>query len=84
VTLERPGRRFPRGSMGTRDEGSGFRRVGVPADRKNDPSRALQEMADIQRLLELPKIDEDEVRRYFERHGLIEAFHEIKRRSGSA
>jgi len=51
---------------------------------KNDPSRALQEMADIQRLLELPEINEGEVRRYFERHGLIEAFHEIKRRSGSA
>ena len=51
---------------------------------KNDPSRALQEMADIQRLLELPEIDESEVRRYFERHGLIEAFHEIKRRIGSA
>ena len=51
---------------------------------KNDPSRALQDMADIQRLLELPEIDEIEVRRYFERHGLIEAFCEIKRRSGSA
>jgi len=51
---------------------------------KNDPSRALQEMADIQHLLELPKIDEAEVRGYFERHGLIEAFHEIKRRSRSA
>ena len=51
---------------------------------KNDPSRALQEMADIQHLLELPEIDEGEVRGYFERHGLIEAFHEIKRRSRSA
>lgn len=51
---------------------------------KNDPSRALQEMADIQRLLELPEVDEGEVRGYFERHGLLEAFHEIKRRSGSA
>lgn len=51
---------------------------------KNDPSRALQEMADIQRLLELPEIDEGEVRGYFERHGLIEAFHEIKKRSESA
>jgi hypothetical protein len=51
---------------------------------KNDPSRALQEMADVQRLLELPEIDEGEVRGYFERHGLLEAFHEIKKRSGSA
>lgn len=51
---------------------------------KNDPSRALQEMADVQRLLELPGIDEGEVRGYFERHGLMEAFHEIKKRSRSA
>ncbi|MHB8872611.1 MAG: hypothetical protein ACYC8T_02895 [Myxococcaceae bacterium] len=46
---------------------------------KNDPTRALQEMADIQFLLGLPGVDEDEIRRYFERHGMQERFDEIKR-----
>jgi hypothetical protein len=46
---------------------------------KNDPSRALQEMADIQFLLTVPGIDEEAVRSHFERHGLLEKFHEIKR-----
>jgi hypothetical protein len=48
---------------------------------RNDPSRSLQEMADIQRLLEIPEIDQNEVRGYFERYDLLEAFHEIKKRS---
>lgn len=51
---------------------------------RNDPSRALQEMADIQRLLELSGVNEEEVRRYFERYGLQEAFDEIKRRIESS
>lgn len=46
---------------------------------KNDPSRTLQEMADIQFLLRLPGIDEEEVRAYFERSGLLERYLEIKR-----
>ncbi len=46
---------------------------------KNDPSRTLQEMADIQFLLRLPEIDEGEVRVYFEQSGLLERFLEIKR-----
>jgi hypothetical protein len=46
---------------------------------KNDPTRALREMADIQSLLELPGVDEGEVRGYFEKHGLLERYDEIKR-----
>jgi hypothetical protein len=46
---------------------------------RNDPARTLQEMADIQFLLRLPGIDEDEIRGYFERAGLLERYREIKR-----
>jgi hypothetical protein len=46
---------------------------------KNDPSRTLQDMADIQFLLRLPAIDEEEIRGYFERSGLLERYLEIKR-----
>jgi hypothetical protein len=46
---------------------------------KNDPSRTLQEMADIQFLLRLPGVDEEAIRGYFERAELLERFHEIKR-----
>jgi hypothetical protein len=48
---------------------------------KNDPSRALQEMADLQFLLQLPGIDEGQVRAYFERAGLLAGYREIKRLS---
>jgi len=37
---------------------------------KNDPDRTLQELADIRALLTLPDVDRQEVRGYFERHGL--------------
>ena len=46
---------------------------------KNDPSRTLQEMADIQFLLSLPDVDDEDVRSYFERSGLLERYLEIKR-----
>jgi hypothetical protein len=46
---------------------------------KNDPGRALQEMADIRFLLQLDGVDEEEIRGYFEKAGLEEKFHEIKR-----
>jgi hypothetical protein len=36
-------------------------------------------MADIQFLLRLPGVDEEEIRGYFERAGLLERYHEIKR-----
>lgn len=46
---------------------------------KNDPGRTFQEMADIQFLLRVPGVDEEEIRGYFERAGLLERYHEIKR-----
>jgi hypothetical protein len=46
---------------------------------KNDPGRALQEMADIRFLLQLDGVDEDEIREYFEKAGLLGKFDEIKR-----
>jgi hypothetical protein len=46
---------------------------------KNDPSRTLQDMADVQFLLRLPGVDEEEIRGYFERAGLLERYGEIKR-----
>ena len=45
---------------------------------KSDPSRLFREMADIQHLLELPGVDEQKVRGYFEQHGLLGRFDEIK------
>jgi hypothetical protein len=46
---------------------------------KNDPQRALREMDDIRFLLELPGIDEDEIRGYFERAGLGDRYDELKK-----
>ncbi len=48
---------------------------------KNDPSRTLQEMADVRFLLGLPGVDRDEVEGYFRRHGLKERFDEIAARA---
>ncbi len=39
---------------------------------RNDPSRLLQDLADVQYLLRLPGTDSTEVRGYFERAGLLE------------
>jgi hypothetical protein len=47
---------------------------------KNDPSRTFQELADIQFLLGLPGVDQERIRGYFEKHGMLEMFDEIKRR----
>jgi hypothetical protein len=44
---------------------------------KNDPARTLRELADIRFLLELPDTDPEEVRRYFEKHGMGDRFDEI-------
>ncbi len=44
---------------------------------KNDPSRRLQELADIRFLLRLPGTDRARVRDYFERHGLASEFGEV-------
>ena len=46
---------------------------------KNDPERAYQEMADIQFLLRLPEINEEEVKGYFEKQGLLNRYYEIKK-----
>jgi len=46
---------------------------------KNDPTRTLQDMADIQGLLRLPETDREEVRSYFERAGLSDKYDEILR-----
>lgn len=45
---------------------------------KNDRTRTLKEMADVQYLPQLPGVDEAEVRRYFDEAGLSERFDEIK------
>ena len=44
---------------------------------RNDPSRTLQEMADIQFLMRRPGVDDAEIRAYFERAGLEDRYHEI-------
>lgn len=46
---------------------------------KNDPARAFREMADIQFLMEIPGVDREEIRGYFEDAGLLERFHELER-----
>jgi hypothetical protein len=46
---------------------------------KNDPGRTLQEMADIRFLLQLPGVDGEEIRGYFEKAGLGEKYDEIRR-----
>jgi len=44
---------------------------------KNDPSRKLEELADIRALLRLPEVDREAVRGYFERAGLGREYEEI-------
>jgi hypothetical protein len=48
---------------------------------KNDPSRTLQELADIGFLIHLPGIDQEEVRKYFEEGGLLNSYEEIRKRT---
>ena len=45
---------------------------------KNDPSRRLQEIADIAALLRAVELDPTAVRSYFERHDLIDAWEQIR------
>jgi hypothetical protein len=49
---------------------------------KNDPSRVFKDLADIQALLDLPGVDEREVRGYFVRHGLLARFEDLQRARG--
>lgn len=44
---------------------------------RNDPSRLLQDLADVQYLLGLPEIDRGEVRGYFEKAGMLEWYDKL-------
>ena len=48
---------------------------------KNSPQRVLIDSPDVQFLLRLPGVNRSEVREYFARHGLLELFDEIEKRS---
>lgn len=48
---------------------------------KNFPHRALYEGEDVRTLLRVPGVDRDAIRDYFERHGLLELFDAIERKS---
>ena len=48
---------------------------------KNFPHRALYEGEDVRILLQVPGIDRDAVRDYFDRHGLLELFCAIEKQS---
>lgn len=71
-----------------RVEGPGRRLVPVPSPEhlvamkvvamKNDPSRTYQDLADIRFLLGVPDVDRNEVRRQFEKHGLLERYLELE------
>ena len=44
---------------------------------KNDPNRALREMADIEYLLRLPEIEMEEAKKYFEKYGQMDRYYDI-------
>jgi len=44
---------------------------------RNDPSRLMQDLADVQYLLRLPGTDRAEVRGYFEKAGLAEWYDKL-------
>jgi hypothetical protein len=46
---------------------------------KNDPTRTFQELADIRFLLQLPGVDRQEIRKYFDRHGLGDRFDDLEK-----
>ncbi len=46
---------------------------------KNDPERTFQEMADILFLMQLPGINKEEIREYFEKQGLAGRYDEIRK-----
>jgi hypothetical protein len=46
---------------------------------KSDPGRTFQDLADIRFLTSLPGVDHEEIRRQFERHGLLDRYHELQR-----
>jgi len=46
---------------------------------KNDPTRELRDLADVQSLLQIPGLDETEVRGYFERAGMTDRYDALRR-----
>jgi hypothetical protein len=46
---------------------------------KSDPTRTFKERADVQYLVQLPGVDDAEIRRYFDKAGLSGRFDEINR-----
>ena len=44
---------------------------------RNDPSRLVQDLADVQHLLRLPETDRGEVRGYFERAGMLDWYEKL-------
>ena len=46
---------------------------------KNDPSRVFREMADLQFLMNLPGVDLEQIRSYFDKSGQLERYFEIER-----
>jgi hypothetical protein len=46
---------------------------------KNDPARALQDMADVRFLLTLPGVDRVEIRDYFDRQGMGDRFDDLQK-----
>jgi len=46
---------------------------------KNDPERTFADLADIRVLMARPEVNRQEVRRYFEKQGLLERFNELER-----
>lgn len=44
---------------------------------KNDPARALQDLADLRFLIQLPGLDRESVRQSFERHGLLATYQKL-------
>ncbi len=48
---------------------------------KNDPKRVFREMEDIRFLMDLNEVDQNKVRQYFEKHRLVERFHELEETS---
>ena len=47
---------------------------------KNDPRRALRDLADVEALLQLPGVDQEEVRGHFARAGLLDHYNLLNRR----
>jgi hypothetical protein len=51
---------------------------------KNDPSRTFRELADIQYLMTLPDVSTEKIRAQFDRHGMLDRFHELEKAIGRA